>query len=178
MSQHIVVQPQQLSFIQLRMLDEIRLRGHVMMLSADLELLLLKIILACLADTPNEVARKFKSLPLEAKIAMLKHDLKIHGNEYYKKYIGSINKLDKIKNFRNKFAHCKIEWDNKDISYFKILIISDVKGKEKPSLIKMTHTEFAKKTEQIRQILLDLVELYKEMEDEFNKKYPNFFNPK
>lgn len=58
------------SFAQVTMIEEIKLRGHVMMLSADVEFLLLKIIVACLADAPNEKAREFKTLPLEAKIGM------------------------------------------------------------------------------------------------------------
>ena len=165
------------TFAQLRFLDEIKLRGHVMSMSADLEFLLLKIIVACLADVPSEIAREFKTLPLEAKIAMLRHDLKKHQIDLYNKYIKSIKSLDKIKTFRNKFAHCKIEWDKKekDVSFFYILIISDVKGKEKPQLIKMTYLEFYRKTEQLRAAILGLLELCKEIETDFLKKYPNFF---
>ncbi len=166
-----------LTFAQTRFLEEIKLRGHVMSMSADLEFLLLKIIVACLADVPNEIAREFKALPLEAKIAMLRHDLKKHKSDLYNKYILSIKRLDKIKTFRNKFAHCKIEWDKKekDVSFFYILIISDVKGKEKPQLIKMTYTEFYKKTEQMRANIMELLELCKEIETEFILKYPDFF---
>lgn len=165
------------TFAQLRFLDEIKLRGHVMAMSADLEFLLLKIIVACLADAPNEIAREFKTLPLEAKIAMLRHDLKKHQIGLYNKYLQAIKRLDKIKTFRNKFAHCKIEWDKKenDVSFFYILIISNVKGKEKPQLIKMTYLEFYRKTEQMRVTIMELLELCKEIETDFLHRYPNFF---
>lgn len=166
-----------LTFTQLMMFEEIKLRGQVMVLSADLEFLLLKIIVACLADAPTEKAREFKTLPLEAKIAMLKHDLKKYKNDQYIKYLPAIKKLDKIKTFRNKFAHCKIEWDRKekDISFFYILIISDVKGQEKPQLIKMTFSDFHKKTEQMRATIMELLELCREIETDFLSKYPAFF---
>lgn len=167
------------TFAQTRFLEEIKLRGHVMAMSADLEFLLLKIIVACLADAPNEIAREFKTLPLEAKVAMLRHDLKKHQLALYNKYLKAIKSLDKIKTFRNKFAHCKIEWDKKekDVSFFYILIISDVKGKEKPQLIKMTYAEFYKKTEKMRATIMELLELCKEIETEFLHKYPDFFYP-
>jgi len=167
-----------LTFEQSRFLEEIKLRGQVMTMSADLEFLLLKIIIACLADIPTAKAREFKTLPLEAKIVMLKHDLKKYKNEQYKKYLSTIKKLDKIKIFRNKFAHCKIEWDKKrkDVSFFYILIISDVKGKEKPQLIKMNYSEFQQKTEQMRLVIMSLLELSKEIENEFFLKYPDFYN--
>jgi hypothetical protein len=171
------IQKIELNFSQFTLFEEIKLRGNVMVLSADLEFLLLKIIVACLADVPNEKAREFKTLPLEQKIVMLKHDLKNHKIDQYNKFLPSIKKLDKIKTFRNKFAHCKIEWDKKekDISFFYILIISDVKGKEKPQLIKMTYTEYWKKSEQMRAVLMDMLELCKEIEDDFYAKYPDFF---
>lgn len=159
-------------------LEEIKLRGHVMMMSADVEFLLLKIIVACLADEPHVTARTFKSLPLEQKIAMLRHDLKMYQRTLYDEYNETIKKLEKIKTFRNKFAHCKISWDKKqsDLSFFYILIISEVKGSEKPQLIKMTYSEFYTKTEQIRQVILTLAELYKKMEDNFLEKYPTFYD--
>ena len=167
-----------LTFSQSRFLEEIKLRGQVMAMSTSLEFLLLKIIVACLADVPNIKAREFKRLSLEAKIAMLRQDLKEYNSEKYTKYLATIKRLNKIKNFRNKFAHCKIEWDVKerDVSFFFILIISDVKGKEKPHLIKMTYVEFQKKMAQIKLTIMELLDLCKEIEEEFIKKYPNFFN--
>jgi hypothetical protein len=166
-----------LSFGQAVHLGEINIRGRAMTMSCDLEFILLKIIVACLADAPNEKAREFKALPMEQKIAMLKHDLKEYYPEHYTKYLTPIKALNKICIFRNKFAHCKIEWDKKqkDVSYFNLLIISDVKGKEKPQLIKMTFVEFERKMEKMRSALMQLVELCREIEIDFLHKYPNFF---
>lgn len=163
----------ELNIGQMQYLEEAKLRGLVMASSADLEMLMLKIILCVISDEPNDPIRKFRTLPLEQKIAMLKHDLKLYKLDLYKKHIKSIRQLEKIKSFRNKLAHCKIEWNMKDTSYFNILIITDVKGKEKPQLIKMAYDEYYKKLKQIRSVIMDLLDLCRNIETEFNQKYPD-----
>lgn len=114
---------------------------------------------------------------MEQKIAMMNHDLRKYFPNKRIKYLKAINSLSKICKFRNKFAHCPIEWDRKqkDMSYFYILIISDIDKQEKPSLIKMTYTEFANNVEKMRKIVLEMMALTVEIEADFLHKYPNFF---
>ncbi|HEY0221153.1 MAG TPA: hypothetical protein VGC58_02950 [Candidatus Paceibacterota bacterium] len=165
------------TFAELTKEKEVNLRGYVIMLSADLEFVLLKVIVACLADVPNEKARQFKSLPLEAKITMLKHDLKKYFPKHYLKYHETIKDLERIKKFRNKFAHCKIEWDKKkDVSFFYILIISEVKGLEKPQLVKMSYNEYNKNSTKMLKVIFSLTKLCTEIEAKFKSSYPHYFN--
>lgn len=40
----------------------------------------------------------------------------------------------------------------------------------------MTSVEFYRKTEQMRKVILELLDLCKNIEEDFLAKYPNFFN--
>lgn len=122
----------ELTFIQEMTLEEIKLRGRVMTVAADLEMLLLRIFLYCLVQTPDEVLYLFKKMVLETKISKAKKLLKeIHPSKY-EEYKDTFKALKAISKFRNKFAHSIIEWDKKekDKSYFNLLIISEIQKKD------------------------------------------------
>lgn len=157
---------QDISFVQWATVEEIKLRGRVITMSCDLELLLLKIALVCLVSGKDEDVRNFKNLTMESKIAMINRELKKHFPEEYATNLKTIKYLDNIVAFRNKIAHCKIEWSNrKDKTYFNLLIISIIAEVQKPTLVKMTFTEFNERSEKMRQAILQILALLQKLED-------------
>ena len=167
-----------LTFAQQRALEEIKIRGRVMVMAVDLEMILLRIILYCLVQRPEEIVLEYKTMTLETKIMNAKrYLLEIHPNKYAK-YQSTLKKLQKICLFRNRFSHCIIEWDKKekDTSYFNILIITEIEEKERFRFIKMTVEDFNKRCEEIRKSLMILADLSLSIEEEFNHRYPSFLN--
>lgn len=164
-----------LTFAQERLLHEIKIRGQVMVMAVDLEMVLLRIFLYCLVQTPDETIYEFKSMVLEQKIAKAKQLLKETFPEKLEEYKQEFKELKSISLFRNKFAHCFILWDKKkkDISYFNLLIITEIEEKERFQLIKMTLIEFVDRIEKMRKVIIKLGILSESIEDEFNYKYPN-----
>ena len=168
----------ELTFIQEMSLEEIKLRGRVMTMATDLEMLLLRIFLYCLIQTPDEVLYFFKKMVLETKISKAKKFLKEVHPDKYEEYKSTFKDLKAIGKFRNKFAHCTILWDKKgkDKSYFNLVIIAEIDGKESFRIIKMTFYEFNEKVKKMLSVIMSLANLSKSIEDEFNYKYPDFFN--
>lgn len=169
------MQPANVPLSVLLHIEEIKLRGRVMTMAADLETLLLRVILYCVIESPVDIVLEYKRMTLEVKICKAKEYLFRFHPEKLKEYLLPIKKLNKIALFRNKFAHCKIEWNEKDTSYFNLLIISDKNDRESLSLIKMTYIEFEERLENMRQTMLSLGEMAESIETAFNEKYPNFF---
>jgi hypothetical protein len=120
----------ELPFSQWTHIEEIKLRGRVMTMSCDLEFLLLKIIVASSAGKVNEVLLEFKNMTMETKIMLATLELKNNHPIEYEKFKSQLKYLDNINRFRNKFAHCKIEWDkNENRSFFNILLIREINGR-------------------------------------------------
>lgn len=100
------------------MLEEIKMRGRVMQMSADLEMVLFRIIMYSVIEDPIEVDREYRKLSLGKKVEMMRNDLKKYHPSVFKKHIGLIKKLDKITEFRNIIAHKLILWDEDEKGVF------------------------------------------------------------
>ena len=69
------------------LIEESKIRGVFAALSADIEALLLRIILYCIVDKPNEAFRNFKNLTSGKKLKWAKKDLEQYDNLRYQKRI-------------------------------------------------------------------------------------------
>jgi hypothetical protein len=154
---------------------EIHLRGDIATMGADLELLILRIILYCIIDTPQTITRKYKKMTLGTKVKNMLHDLKKHKPHLSRKYSLTLKKLRNIVTFRNKLIHQRIEWEKDQKSYFFLIKIADSKGEETASLERMTMQEYKTQMKITRETIMELTELSKEIEKAFHLKFPNFF---
>jgi hypothetical protein len=167
-----------LTFNQKCYLKEVNIRGICMTMSADMESILLKIILYCIVDDPNATIRKFEEMTLGQKLNMAKLDLKKYHLPQFKKYLTEFKQMEKFVKLRGKLAHCQIEWDEseKDDSWFQYIDIKKVKGDYRMIKVKLSVKEVQNKFDVFRINILKMSYVADEMIKNFNYKYPNFFS--
>ncbi len=169
----------ELTFQQECFLKEINLRGMCMVMSADMEALLLKIILYCIVDDPNATIRKFKGMMMGSKIEMAEKDLKQYHPEEYTKYEDDFKIMWEFNKLRVILAHCLIMWDEEkkstDFFYYTELI----KEQENYRMVryKMLIQVVIDKLESFKGSIFKMACMAQRMIDEFNHKYPNFLSP-
>ena len=165
-----------LTFDQECFLKEVHLRGVCMVMSADMEALLLKIILYCIVDDPNATIRQFEGMMLGSKLNMAKQDLKKYHPKEFKKYAQDFKQMEKFSKLRGKLAHCQMMWDeNKaDSSFFYYIDIKKIKGEYRMIRPKLSIAHVTKKTDEFKQNILKMASVAQKMVEEFNNKYPEF----
>ena len=103
---------------------EIDIRGRLMMFACDIEYCLLNIISFCSPDPYNhERAGQFHSMRMKNKIDNAICDIKRHNLSYYYEFEQAFNDLDRFREVRNDMAHFKGDFQNGDLSKFKVLFV-------------------------------------------------------
>jgi hypothetical protein len=165
-----------LTFEQECFLKEVNMRGACMTMSADMEALLLKIILYCIVDDPNATIRQFEGMMLGAKLQMAKGDLRKYHPKVFTKHSAEFKQMEKFTKLRGKLAHCQIMWDEngKDSSWFYYIDIKKIKGEYRIIRPKLSVEYVGKKMDAFKKSIFNMAEVAQKMITEFNLKYPNF----
>lgn len=152
--------------------EEAKVRGLFAAVSADIEALLLRIILYCIVDKPNVAFHNFKKMTLGGKLHWAQKDLKKYDKQRYLQHKEDFDWLFKFNEIRGQLIHCDIVWSNKDFSEFKIIDIQLVDGEWR--IIPVLHTKKDLLTQllKFRTVILKFAETCKEMIAEVNQKYP------
>lgn len=155
-------------------LEEAKIRGGFLNMSADMEHTLLRIILYCIVDDPTPVIRNFKNMTMGKKIKFAQHDLKKYHSELYKTLESDFKELWRINNIRGQVAHCKIIWDETDESFIDVLDIEKVDEQWRMVKTRFTKVQLGIEIENFRRLILRMAEVCQLMIDDFVRKYPNF----
>jgi len=154
---------------------EIMLRGTIMKLSSFYEMALSKIIIISNPNNAKEEIKKFKGMTFGPKIERAKALLLEHHPDIFKEFEKVFDELDKVKDFRNKMAHCSIYWHEPSYRSFELW---DESKKEDKSIVLeatiYTMTECVSKIEDFRNTLLKLLELDYKVGEIIQKNYPQF----
>ncbi|MFP5042303.1 hypothetical protein [Parasediminibacterium sp. JCM 36343] len=164
-----------LPFGQWKILQEIKIRGRFLSLSADLEYYIIKIIVYCDAKNP-EIVRKFKRCLLGMKLKWLKEDFEKHFPEKYKLLSVTLDLLEtKLLTIRNHIAHCQIFFDEneQDRSFIEILDIQFIDGENKFERVIYQIDELQTAVEEFKKINTDLLQVWKDLVDDYNLDNPN-----
>lgn len=152
---------EQLPFNKWQILQEIKIRGRCIAASADLEFLLVKIIVYC--DTKNPIiTRKFKRIKFDQKIKWAKQDLKRHHPTIYKSLEKYLNQIYKLKKLRNDLAHNKIDFDpnESDKSFILVREITFKDGENKLQTTTYTMKELDDALKEFREVIWEMVKTW------------------
>lgn len=167
-----------LTFDQECYLKEVNMRGTCMTMSADMEGLLLKIILYCIVDDPHATVRKFKGLMMGKKIEMAEADLKHYHPDEYSEREEDFKVMWEFNRIRRILAHCLIMWDEEEKSteYFYYVDMIEEQGIYRMVRPRMTMKEVLDKIDAFKKSMLKMAFFTQKLIEDFNHKYPNFLN--
>ncbi len=162
--------------IQLANDKEILIRGRILQLSAKIESILAKIILVSKMEDLQAEAVKFKGMMLHGKIEYSQKTLEQYHPTIYERQKSVFEDLLKLKDFRNKIAHCEITWNYDDLSYYTVWDISISEDNIQFYYpFNYTINETFERIEEFKQVGASLVKILIEIQEKFNAQYPGFF---
>lgn len=128
-------------------LEEMKLRGTYLMMAVDADFILSMIIVGIYRGDPNEIKTFFKKskdkyknlheFDMAEKIDVCKRGLNKYYQKFYTSYKEEIDKLDILRDDRNKFAHQKIDFYPEDLNK---IVLSKLVNK-----LKVERTEYSLK---------------------------------
>lgn len=148
-------------------LIEIEIRGKFLMMSCDIEFTLFNIMVYISPD-PYEQIRSFKSMMMADKIQNTIADLKKYRRKYYKEYKKDLGQLDEFRRVRNDMSHNRIDWDETDLTKFKVLFVDEHDGIELIHYRGYTLQYISDCMERFRKLNLSLVGLFQKLHEEVN----------
>jgi hypothetical protein len=156
--------------------ENMLLRGMVAQVSADIEWLLLRIILYCIVDDPSVAVRKFNKMTLGDKISWAKKDLEKYYHDKYKQHEKEFTHLLSFNNLRKLFIHGEIKWDNNQYNSFKIYYLEwqNKKWRLKPTAF--TKKEIALKVSEFGNTIISFAKTAKDIIEKVQEKYPDLTN--
>lgn len=161
--------------LQMKSLEhEARLRGIVAAVSADMESLLLRLILYTIVDKPTEAFRNFKNLTMGKKLKWAEKDLKRFDMPRYLKHQQDFEELWEFNTLRGQLIHCIIRWpDEPNFFQFDIIDIQKIGEEWRMIPIRYTKLEVIQKVMGFRDLILRFAETCKDLIEEVHKKYPD-----
>ncbi len=164
-----------LPFGQWKILQEIKIRGHFLYLSANLEYYIIKIIVYC--DTKNpEISRKFKNCMLSKKLTWMKKDLETHFPKKSAKLTTCFSILEnKLLAIRNHIAHCVIYFDENeyDRSFIEVHDIKFIDNENKFEIIRYSLDELQQAIEEFKQVNFQLLKVWQELVQDYKLNHPD-----
>lgn len=154
---------------------EVMLRGTVMKISTLLEMALAKIIIISNPYNAKEEISKFKDMMFGGKIKRAKKLLSKHHPALFTEFKSVFKSLDKVKDFRNKMAHCSIYWHEPSFMSFELW---DESKKEDNSIVLeatiYTMQECVLKIDELRKTFLEVQKLDVKVSEIIEKSHPQF----
>lgn len=118
-------------------LEEIKLRGTYVNMAVDIDFILAMAIVQCFRGREYEIEEYFdkelQDLSMFQKIEVIKNGLLRYYASFYNDHIADINSINRLRTFRNKLAHRKMDWDMQSENRSKFFLI---KMKREEGLIK------------------------------------------
>lgn len=109
------MQPDNLDFQTWTHLEEIKLRGTYLSMAADADWILAMVLTKCFKGNQAEVeaiySKPFHKFTMFEKIEATKLGLQKYHSEFYTDHEQNLLSIDKLRDFRNKLAHGKIDWN-------------------------------------------------------------------
>ena len=161
---------------------EILLRGSVLQVSARIEMVLLRVVLVSNADDMETAINGFKAKTMHQKIVAAKDALQLKYNSLYLKNEQAFIDLNEMRHFRNRFAHCIIEWDGQSVIRFKIVEANSQKHPTTQQLsvtfqpFHYTLDSFQIELEKLSNVLTELMVLNNDIEAILKQKYPRLYH--
>lgn len=156
---------------------EIYLRGRMLQVSSITEALLSQILLVSRADEPDRKPYKFRTLTFDSKIKESENALSEKYLSIYDQNKTIFAELSKLKNIRNKIAHCKFDWLESEPEFVIIWDISEDETKlqfytaEKHKIVDLINC-----IEKLKAIVLKLNEIITHLRVDFDQKFPGVLN--
>ncbi|MBI1783036.1 MAG: hypothetical protein HYR66_16975 [Sphingobacteriales bacterium] len=162
----------QLSKSKTELLEEAKVRGLCAAVSADMEALLLRLILYCIVDKPNEAYRKFRHLTLGQKIRWAKKDLKEFYPKKFEQHKNDFENLSKFNEFRGQLIHCDIIWKDDTYNIFSVLDIRKIKNEWRIVPVQYSKHDVALKVSEFGKLIINFAQTTKNIIEEVENKYP------
>ncbi len=153
--------------------QEARIRGLFAAVSADIEGLLLRIILYCIIDKPNVAFHNFKNMTLGGNLQWAIKDLKQYDIKRYLKHKEDFDWLKKFNTIRGQLIHCDIIKHSKDFLEFTLIDIQLINKEWRIVQIKHTKLALLDQLFEFKKVILRLADTCKEMIEEVQFKYPD-----
>ncbi|TMI62824.1 MAG: hypothetical protein E6H07_15580 [Bacteroidetes bacterium] len=125
---------------------EITLRGTVLTVSVNIEVVLMRIIYFSNGEhyeNPKSPSLKIKNLTFSSKINRVKEVLKLHHSDLLAEYQNLFTTLEGFLVIRNQIAHCAIYWIDEKLNDFEIWDVVEGDIVQYYSPIKYTRVEIA-----------------------------------
>ena|ERR1043165_1342669 len=157
---------------KLELLNEAKVRGLCAAYSADLEGLLLRLILYCIKDDPSAAYKKFSRLTLDSKLKWAKKELKKHHPAKFKQHEKEFKSLSRFNEFRGQLLHCCIVWKDDTHNEFSVIDIKKIKGEWKIISVPYTKQDLAVRLDKFAKLIINFTNTTKDILQTVEAKYP------
>jgi hypothetical protein len=152
------------------------IRGEVAYWSAMIETVLIRIILASHFTEKHEEVIKFKNLTFKGKIDKTFSLLKEFHPEIYLRVQKNQDELNELRKFRNLMIHCKFEWNENDLTKFKVWDITT----DEERIEYLTPIDFEVKNviisvERLKEFTFDFIQIIEPIDSKLRQQYPALF---
>lgn len=158
-------------------IQELKIRGAWISISADLEFLLSKIIIYCDSKNPRFI-RKFKKTMLKDKILWAQSELKKHHPTKFYELASCFEKIEELKEIRNQMAHCDISFDpnesNKDRIFIRQFFYDELSQENKLETIEYSLNDLYLEVEKFRNVIKEILNTWIYLVNDFSKGIDGF----
>ena len=155
---------------------EYLIRGRIIEISSTIESLVARLILLVNISNPDKNDNiPFKSMNYNGKLLKLIKLFKLYYENDYTQNLEVFEKLDSIKEFRNRVAHCIFKWNDPSLMSFEIIdadILED--GTHHFASFKYSIQDCFKKIDEFKDATISLLKLTIKIEDDLGQKIPGF----
>jgi hypothetical protein len=162
----------QLNKGQQELLEEAKIRGLCAAHSADMEALLLRLILYCIVDDPSVAYRKFSKMTLGSKILWAQKDLLKYYPEKHALHEQDFEWLWQFNDYRGRLIHGDIIWIPNDFNNFYVMAIEEINGEWKITPIHHTKVDVVKKLVEFGKVIINFANTAKDIIQIVEIKYP------
>lgn len=154
------------------LLQEAKVRGLCAAYSADMEALLLKIILYCIVGDASVAFREFRTMTLGSKLGWAQKDLSKYFPSKYADVAKHFDWLWQFNEYRGRLIHGDIQWIDNDYNNFYILDIQQINGEWRINPIHHTITDVGMKLADFGKLIIEFADTAHDIIQEVSKKYP------
>ena len=157
---------------QTELLEEAKIRGLCAAYSADMEALLLRVILYCIVDDPSVAYREFSKMTLGSKIHWAQKDLMKYFPDKYNTHEQDFKWLWQFNEYRGRLIHGDIIWIPNDFNNFYVMAIEEINGEWRITPVHHTRVDVVKKLAEFGKLIINFAETAKDIIQTVETKYP------